>query len=825
VLEQEEVLWFQKSREKWIALGDRNTTYFHTSTIIRRRRNRIEALPDDDGRWIQDSQELENLAVSYYRRLYSMDDIDLVVEKLPSEGFSRLTREELGNLDKQFSAKEVEDSVRSMGKYKAPGPDGFQTVFYQHCWDIVGPSVVSCVLKFFETGQLPREMNDALLVLIAKVEKPEKITQFRPISLCNVLFKTITKAMVMRLKRVMPMLIGPAQASFIPGRLSTDNIVVVQEAVHSMRRKKGKVGWMLLKLDLEKAYDRIRWDFLEDTLKAARLPEQWIKWIMQCLSCPSMNVLWNGERTQPFTPLRGLRQGDPLLPYLFVMCMERLCHLIEFAVAEKKWKPISLSRGGPKLSHICFADDLILFAEASVAQTRIIRRVLERFCVASGQKVSLEKSKIFFSENVHRDLIRQISTESGIQSTRELGKYLGMPILQKRINKDTFGDVLEKISSRLSGWKGRFLSMAGRVTLTKSVLASISVHSMSTIALPASILTKLDKASRDFIWGSTSKKRKQHLLSWEKVCKPKEEGGLGIKAVKEMNKALHAKVGWQLLHDKTSLWARVFRSKYKVGDPHDKAWTVAKSNWSATWRSISLGLREVVLVELGWVIGDGRTIHFWTDKWLNNTPLLESVLIDVPDELINANARAFWRNGRGWDAAGLSVFLPENIRLMLSAVVIDTVTGAKDRLSWRDNADGNFTVKSAYSCLTRDTSQQQDVSSLFGRIWRVVTTERVRIFLWLVANQVVMTNVERQRRHLSDTRVCQVCKGGDETILHILRDCPAMVGIWTRLVPPRKQGMFFLQSLLEWLYGNLGDSGVAGGCPWSTMFSVAAWWG
>lgn len=123
-------------------------------------------------------------------------------------------------------------------------------------------------------------MNNALVVLIAKVLKPEKITQFRPISLCNVLFKIITKTMVGRLKGVMTKLIGPAQTSFIPGRLSTDNIVVVQEVVHSMRRKQGKRGWMLLKLDLEKAYDRIRWDFLEDTLYAAGLSNQWVQWIM-----------------------------------------------------------------------------------------------------------------------------------------------------------------------------------------------------------------------------------------------------------------------------------------------------------------------------------------------------------------------------------------------------------------------------------------------------------------------------------------------------------------------------------------------------------------
>ena len=207
--------------------------------------------------------------------------------------------------------------------------------------------------------------------LYQKFSNQKELCSFA-ISLCNVLFKTITKAMVMRLKTLMPKLIGPAQASFIPGRLSTDNIVVVQEAVHSMRRKKGKKGWMLLKLDLEKAYDRIRWDFLEDTLNAAKLSHIWIKWIMECVMNPGMSLLWNGERTEAFTPQRGLRQGDPLSPYLFVLCMERLCHQIDFSVAKKEWKPIKLSRGGPALSHICFADDLILFAEASVSQIRVI---------------------------------------------------------------------------------------------------------------------------------------------------------------------------------------------------------------------------------------------------------------------------------------------------------------------------------------------------------------------------------------------------------------------------------------------------------------------
>lgn len=153
---------------------------------------------------------------------------------------------------------------------------------------------------------------------------------------------------------------------------------------------------------------------------------------------------WREDIT--FYTITRATSGDPLSPYLFVLCLERLCHQIDLAVGSKEWKQISLSCGGPSLSHICFADDLILFAEASVAQIRVIRRVLEKFCLASGQKVSLEKSKFFLSQNVHRDLQKLINDESGIKSTKELGKYLGMPILQKRINKDTFGEILQRVS-------------------------------------------------------------------------------------------------------------------------------------------------------------------------------------------------------------------------------------------------------------------------------------------------------------------------------------------------------------------------------------------
>ena len=356
--------------------------------------------------------------------------------------------------------------------------------------------------------------------------------------------------------------------------------------------------------------------------------------------------------------------------------------------------------------------------------------MLERFCGASGQKVSLEKSLIFFSENVHRDLANLISDESGIKGTKELGKYLGMPVLQKRINKETFGTVIERVSSKLAGWKRRFLSLAGRITLTKSVLSSIPVHTMSSIALPVSTLIQLDKIARSFIWGSGEGIRKQHLVSWEKICKPKREGGLGIRSAKEMNIALLAKLGWRLLNTQDGLWVQILRKKFRVGEIHESSWLVPQGSWSPTWRSLVLGIRAVVIPGASWILGDGRRVRFWKDNWLLHEPLHGLSMVDIPEALLEAKACDLWQNGIGWLTQQIEPYISTENRLRLASVVIDDVTGARDRMSWGGSKNGLFSVKSAYALLTTDETPRPNMEAFYSRVWRAMVPERVRVFFY-----------------------------------------------------------------------------------------------
>lgn len=340
----------------------------------------------------------------------------------------------------------------------------------------------------------------------------------------------------------------------------TDNIVVMQELIHSMRKKQGRKGWMLLKIDLKKVYDRLRWDFIKDTLVEASFPSMWVSWIRTCVQTSSMRLLWNGELTD--LPTRGIRQGDPISPYIFVLCMERLSHLINIAIAEKHWKPIKISRHGPKMSHVLLVDDIILVTEASGAQMHTIMHVLDHFYSSSGIKVSASKSKLFVSKNVGRATVEDLQRISGFKATSNLGSYLGMPVLHSKVSASIFTPLLDKVNSRLASWKGKFLSFAGRITLASSVLLSIPIYSMATIVLPKKICDGIDNVVRNFIWNGSRPGNRIYLVSWEEVCNPKKVGGLGFRFMRNMNLAIIGKLGWKFMTEPSSIWSSILRAKY-----------------------------------------------------------------------------------------------------------------------------------------------------------------------------------------------------------------------------------------------------------------------
>ncbi|GLT29230.1 hypothetical protein SLA2020_041090 [Shorea laevis] len=316
-------------------------------------------------------------------KLFSRRDTQLAINAY-SVWQPRLTTEDGKALLRPVSLEEVRDALFSMKGLKSPGPDGIQPIFYQKHWEEVSSTLLSFTNRALSDGYFDTSLLQAHIVLIPKEDNPDVIQKFRPICLLNVAYKVLSKVLVNRLRPYLQHLIGPFQNSFLKGRCTTDNIILSQEAAHSMRRMKGRKGAMIFKIDFHKAFDSVDWTFLQLVLQDFNIPTPLIRLIMFSVSSLQLSVLWNGEQLPPFNPQRGLQQGDPLSPYLFIMCMEKLSHKIQSKVHSKTWKPFRISRGGLALSHLFFADDLMLFSEASNQQVNVIMGCLTEFSNESG---------------------------------------------------------------------------------------------------------------------------------------------------------------------------------------------------------------------------------------------------------------------------------------------------------------------------------------------------------------------------------------------------------------------------------------------------------
>ena len=273
----------------------------------------------------------------------------------------------------------------------------------------------------------------------------------------------------------------------------------------------------------------LEWSFIRHTLKFFNFPTSWIELIMYCISSSSLSILVNGDRLDPFHTSRGIRQGDPLSPYIFILCMEYLSYLIQDEVTQGNWKGVKTSRNSPTFTYLFFADDLILFAKATRKNCNTGNEVLNLFCEAFGQKISTSKSKIFLPHYLDHNRFGFLEGKLGLKISKSFKKYLGVPIIVKGRDKRPFDFIIERVRDKLVGWKASTLSLAGGCTLIQAVTMAILTHIMQCAMLLGKIYKELDKLNRNFLRGDSIDKRKLHLLNWKNVTRPKDEGGLGIK--------------------------------------------------------------------------------------------------------------------------------------------------------------------------------------------------------------------------------------------------------------------------------------------------------
>ncbi|KAL0304926.1 UNVERIFIED_CONTAM: putative mitochondrial protein [Sesamum calycinum] len=377
----------------------------------------------------------------------------------------------------------------------------------------------------------------------------------------NTLYKAITKILVKRLQRVLPLMIDHSQNAFVPGRSISDNILLAQELLAGYNQARLPARCML-KVDIQKAYDSVEWDFLLETLRLFNFPQQFIILIKQCVSTASFSISLNGSIYGFFKSSRGLRQGDPISPYLFVLVMEVWSTLIRHRVQQATqfqyhWKCKELG-----LINLCFADDVLLFCKAHIPSIKVLTDTLSEFASLSGLKVNPVKSQIIISRAVQQER-QHILEYVGFQEGSLPVKYLGIPLTSSRLTFVDCRPLIDKVDARLAG--------AGNAK-----------------------------------------------VAWDQLCKPKAEGGLGVRRLVTANQALILKQLWRILqNDGTSIWVDwIHQNRLR----HTTIWTFNRDTGSWSWKKM-LKLRPLLQRGVVYKVGDGSSFNLWQDIWHDRGPL------------------------------------------------------------------------------------------------------------------------------------------------------------------------------------------------------------
>jgi ribonuclease HI len=768
-------------------------------------------------------EDIQAHFISGFHSLYQTDQIScqLTPPPLPCWG-ALLSPDEANSIASPPLDSEILSALNSMKSFKAPGNDGLHAGFFQRFWMIVGPSVKTAVKNIFSTGIMPPNLNQTLIALVPKQQGPETLNHYRPISLCNTVYKIITKLLVLRIKPYLLALVSPFQTAFVSGRRGSDNLIIAQELVYTLRKKRGKQGFMIVKIDLEKAFDRMEWSFVRRVLIHFGFPPTIIKLIMSCISSTSTSLLFNGSKLSPFLASRGLRQGDPLSPYLFLLCMEFLGALIDRKCDSGDWTKVKASRGGPGFSHVFFADDLLLFAKANDRNCAAIVNVLDEFCSMSGQKVSYTKSRIFFSPNVPVSTKHSICDYMGFLPTDSLGKYLGFPLLHKRQSSSDFHIITERVQAKLAGWKSKLLSPAGKLVLIQSAVTPILEYVMQCMSVPLKVCNSIDKLCRDFLWGSTLEKRKMHLVSWKKVTVHKSLGGLGIFSMRDRNKALLAKLCWRISTDHTSPWAQMLTQKYLC--PSRLTPSGKKLPCSRIWAACKLG--GIIFTQgIKWHIQNGNHVLFWLDWWLPSGPLHTLISGPLSPDDLSLTVADVHPFGGQWLLDKLSFVLPDHLLLELLATPFSSNPLSNDLVLWAFSSNGAFSLHSAYLLSKGFIPAKPSPSLSTSWIWKAGTTPRIKFFLWLCFHHSLPTCDVLAHRGISLSPQCSLCHSSIETITHVLRDCPVAHGFWLWLGVPGSTLNFFTSSFSCWLEQNCTSNAhsVQHRLPWKILFPFAIW--
>ncbi|GAU49947.1 hypothetical protein TSUD_408420 [Trifolium subterraneum] len=570
-------------------------------------------------------------------------------------------------------------------------------------------AVVDYFKLHFSECSLQRPTLDGIEFLelsMDEVDVPLGIGDFRPISLVGSLYKLVAKVLAGRLSTVMEKLISPNQSAFIKGRQLVDGVVAVNEIIDFAR--KSKRSCLIFKVDFEKAYDSVSWSYLDYMLVRFGFGAKWRSWIRTCVFSGNLSVLGlsgairNAEERNLFT---GFRVGN----------------------------------AGLSVSHLQYADDTVFIGEATMANLWTLKAILRSFELASGLKVNFAKSSII-GVNVSNDLL---------------------------------GVAERFLHCRVGSLPFMYVSLGGRVILLNSVLNSIPIFYLSFMKMPVKIWKQIVKLQRQFLWGGTIRERKIPWVNWTNVCKPKVDEWLGIRDLMAVNLALLGKWRWRLLSGGQGIWRDILLSRYSslYPSPHLGGRLVGFRGTSTWWRDVSLlgdttdSTSDWFSEGIGKKVGDGLMTSFWFETWIGDTPLKVQYqrLFQVLEQITSkVGEMGTWVDGEWvWDLKWRRVLFVWEVDLLddlMRTLNSIQITNANDNWFWKHDANGIFSVKSAYSVVELDSrvdvAMPEVPSFILAKVWKSWAPSKVIVFSWKLLQNRIPSRPNLFRRKVVRVPVC-----------------------------------------------------------------------
>ncbi|WMV25457.1 hypothetical protein MTR67_018842 [Solanum verrucosum] len=568
---------------------------------------------------------------------------------------------------REFEEEEIFSVIKSCAPDKAPGPDGVTMAFFQHAWEIIKYEIIKALRHYHQHCHMVKSVNATFISLIPKKKGAIELRDYRPISLISSIYKITSKLLANRLKTV----IG-SQNAFVRGRQLSDATLLANEAL-DWKIKSGEPG-LLVKLDIEKVFDKVSWSYLLTILRQMGFGERWIRWMKFSITTVKYSILVNRSPVGFFPPQRGIRHGDPISPFLFILAMEGLSKMIQKASSLHWIEPIKIGRdptSQANVSHLLYADDTLIFCGAERSQVMQLNLTLFIFEAISGLHMNMQKSTIYPVNEVLN--LEELADIMGCNIGSFPSTYLGIPLGAQHKSTEIWTGVIEKFEKRLATWQMQYLSFGGRVTLINSVLDSLPTYYMALLPMPSEVIEQIDKIRRDFLWKGNREKHKFHLIEWEKVTQPKYQGGLGIKNLAAHKRSMMMKWLWRYNLEDAGLWKEVIIAK------HGRL-----NQWCSNITTLPYG------------------VGLWKNKWLGNTTLQEDFpdlfrIAQDPNSVIAANREGinwdmrFRRNMHDWEVNDLVDLFA---RLQHCHINLQ----AADKLKW-GHQKGVYTVKEGYQQL------------------------------------------------------------------------------------------------------------------------------